>query len=119
MSSLNINIYEKILNKINKTSIKENIENLEKKIENYKKDIKMFQGTIDNIQDLCDQYSEQYLEPADDSDDELKQYNFIFKNLNKKKNIFKEELKIAQEKYNIALEEKEITDFLKNIIENP
>lgn len=109
MSSLNINMYEKILKRIRNTTINESVEKLKKNLDDAKKDIQMFIETIQNIEDLRDE--------SDDTHDEYYQeYLFVLNSLDKKKNIVEEQLKNTEEKYNIALEDKEIIDFLENII---
>lgn len=113
MSSLNINMYEKILKRIRNTTINESVEKLKKNLDDAKKDIQMFIETIQNIEDLRDECSE-YID-SDDTDD-YHEYLFVLNNLDKKKNIVEEQLKNTEEKYNIALEDKEIIDFLENII---
>ena len=114
MSSLNINMYEKILKRIRNTTINESVEKLKKNLDDAKKDIQMFIETIQNIEDLRDEYN--YSDYSDDTHDEYQEYLFVLNSLDKKKNIVEEQLKNTEEKYNIALEDKEIIDFLENII---
>jgi predicted nucleic acid-binding Zn-ribbon protein len=111
MTESNIGIYEKILKRIYLTTINESIENLLEELDDTKKDIKIFTETIQNIEDISAKYCDEY----NDEKDYL-EYSLVLENLNKKKNVMQEELKNIEEKYNKALEDKEIIDFLKRII---
>ena len=118
MSSPNINMYEKILKRITSTMIKESPEDLEKDLDHANKDLKMFTETIQNIEYIRNQYCEEFLDPDEIYDDKYQEYKFLLNGLIKKKNIVQEELKNIEEKYNKALEDKEMIEFLKNILKN-
>lgn len=118
MSESNISIYEKILKRIQLTTVNESIEKIQKELDDTKKDVKMFEESIENLEYLSAKYCEEYV---DDIDDEYYQeYSLMLNtknNLDKKKNILQKELKNIEEKYNKALEDKQIIDFLKKLID--
>jgi len=117
-----INIYEKILDKFTNISIKANVKEIQKDLIQSKKDLKFLDETIENIEKIYSDNSEYYKFDNDDSDDDdygissMAYINFMIKNLKTKKKNLQEHLKYIEKKYNTLLEEEEIIDFLKNII---